>query len=46
MGRVCNTCGEKISAFRFLVGERRKESLRRPRYKWEDNIKTVSEKYI
>jgi hypothetical protein len=40
MGRACSTNGEERNAYRLLVGEPEgKQQLRRPRYRWVDNIK-------
>jgi hypothetical protein len=41
MGRVCSKNGEKRDADRISVGKPEgKRPLRRPRRRWEDNIKT------
>jgi hypothetical protein len=40
MDRTCSTHWEKRNLHRFLVGKPEgKRSLRRPRRKWEDNVK-------
>jgi hypothetical protein len=40
MSRVCGMNGEKMSAYRILVGKPEgKRPLERTRHKWEDNIK-------
>jgi hypothetical protein len=40
MGRECSTHGEKMNAYRILVGKPEgKRPLGRPRRKWEDNIR-------
>jgi hypothetical protein len=40
MGRACSTHGEKTNAYRILVGKPEgKRPLRRPRLRWEDEIK-------
>jgi hypothetical protein len=40
MGAACNTYGERIGAYRVLVGRPEGgKSLERPRRRWEDNIK-------
>jgi hypothetical protein len=40
MDRVYNTSGERIGAYRALVGEpERRRPLGRPTHIWEDNIK-------
>jgi hypothetical protein len=40
MGRACSTNGEKINAYRKLVGKPEgKRPLGRPRRRWVDNIK-------
>jgi hypothetical protein len=40
MGEACSTNGEKRNAYRILVGKPEgKRPLRRPRRRWEDNIK-------
>ena len=40
MGRACSTNGEKMNAFRMLVGKPEgRRSLGSPRRKWVDNIK-------
>jgi hypothetical protein len=40
MGRTCSTHGEKRNAYRILVGKPEgKRPLRRPRYRWEYNIR-------
>jgi len=40
MGGAPRTCGEKISAYRVLVGNPEgKRPLGRPKSRWEDNIK-------
>jgi hypothetical protein len=39
MGRACSTNGEKMNAYRILVGKpESKRSLGRPRRWWVDNI--------
>jgi hypothetical protein len=41
MGRACNTNGEKMNAYRILVGKPEGERpLGRPRLRWVANIKT------
>ena len=40
MGRACSTCGDSTRVYRILVGKlERKRPLRRPRRRWDDNIK-------
>jgi hypothetical protein len=40
MGRACSTNGKKRNAYRLLVGKPEgKRPLRRPRRRWEDNMK-------
>jgi hypothetical protein len=40
MGKTCNAYGEKRGVHRVLVGKPEgKRPLRRPRHRWEDNIK-------
>jgi hypothetical protein len=40
MGRVCSTRGEKMNAYRVLVGNsERKRPPGRPTFKWDYNIK-------
>jgi len=40
MGGVCSTYGERRGVYGVLVGKpERKRPLRRPRRKWENNIK-------
>jgi hypothetical protein len=40
MGGACGTYGEEKSVHRVLVGKiKEKRPLRRPRCRWEDNIK-------
>jgi hypothetical protein len=40
MCRICSTNGEKLTAFRILVGKSEgKRLLARPRPRWVDNIK-------
>jgi hypothetical protein len=40
MGRACSTDGVKRNAYMILVGKtEEKRPLRRPRRRWEDNIK-------
>jgi hypothetical protein len=40
MGGACSTYGEKRGAYRILVGTSEgRQSLGRPRRRWEDNIK-------
>jgi hypothetical protein len=40
MGRACSTNGEKMNAYRILVGKPEgKRSLGRSRYRWMDSIK-------
>jgi len=40
MGWTCSACGGGRGVYRVLVGKpERKSPLRRPRHKWEDNIK-------
>jgi hypothetical protein len=40
MGRACSTNGEKMNAYRILVGNSEgKRPLGRPRRRWADNIK-------
>jgi len=40
MGGACSTCGERVVAYRVSVGKPEgKRQLRRPRHRWEDNIK-------
>jgi len=40
MGRACSTYGEMRGTYSVLVGKpERKRSLRRPRRRWDDNIK-------
>jgi hypothetical protein len=40
MGGACSTVGETKSAYRILVEKpERTRPLRRPRHKWENNIK-------
>jgi hypothetical protein len=40
MGGACSTNGEKMNAYRILVGKPEgKRPLERPRRRWEDNIK-------
>jgi hypothetical protein len=40
MGRSCSTNGEKINAYRILVGKPEgKRPLGSPRRRWVDNIK-------
>jgi hypothetical protein len=40
MGRLCSTNGEKINAYRLLVGKPEvKTPLGRPRCRWVDNIR-------
>jgi hypothetical protein len=40
MGRTCGTYGERRGAYSVLVGKLEgRRPLRRPRRKWEDNIK-------
>jgi hypothetical protein len=41
MGRACSTHGEKMNAYRILVGkpEGKRPPLESPRCRWEDNIK-------
>jgi hypothetical protein len=38
MGRACRTNGEKMNAYRILVGSQ-KRPLGRPQRRWMDNIK-------
>jgi hypothetical protein len=41
MGMACSTSGEKRNAYRILVGKSEgKRPLGKPRYGWQDNIKT------
>jgi hypothetical protein len=41
MGRACRTNGEKLDAYRLLVGKaERKRPLGRPKRRWVNNIKT------
>jgi hypothetical protein len=40
MDRACSTNGEKLNAYRILVGKpARKRSLGKSRHRWVDNIK-------
>jgi hypothetical protein len=40
MGKACSTNGEKRNAYRISVWKaRRKETTKRPRRRWVDNIK-------
>jgi hypothetical protein len=40
MGRACSTHGEMRSVHRIMAGKPEgKRPLRRPRHRWEDNIK-------
>jgi hypothetical protein len=40
MGRACSANGEKMNAYRILVGKpERKRSMGRPRRRWVDNMK-------
>jgi hypothetical protein len=40
MGETCSTNGEKLNAYRILVGKPEgNRPLRRPRHRWVDNIK-------
>jgi hypothetical protein len=40
MGRAYSTRGEKMNAYKILVGKPKgKRQLGRPRQRWEDNIK-------
>jgi hypothetical protein len=40
MARACDTCGDRIGAYRILVGRRDgKKPLGRPRLRWDDNNK-------
>jgi hypothetical protein len=40
MGRAYSTHGEKRNAYRILLGmPEGKRPIRRPRHRWEDNIK-------
>jgi hypothetical protein len=40
MGGACSTNGEKMNAYRLLVGKpERRRSLGRPRRRWMDNIR-------
>jgi hypothetical protein len=40
MGRACSTNGEKMNAYRILVGKPEgKRPLGRPRRRWDDNIR-------
>jgi hypothetical protein len=39
IGRACSTNEAKRNAYRILVGARMKESIRRKRLRWVDNIK-------
>jgi hypothetical protein len=40
MGVACSTNGEKMNAYRILVGKPEgKRPLGRPRRRWEDNIR-------
>jgi hypothetical protein len=40
MGRACSAYGERIGVYKVLVGKPEgKRLLRRPRRRWEDNIK-------
>jgi hypothetical protein len=40
MGRACGMNGEKMNAYKILVGKPEgKKPLRRPRRRWEDNIR-------
>ena len=40
MGRACSAYGEERSVYRVLVGKPEgKRPLRRPRRRWDDNIK-------
>jgi hypothetical protein len=40
MGGACSTCGEEERCIRGFGGETwRKEQLRRPRLRWENDIK-------
>jgi hypothetical protein len=42
IGRACSTHGEMRNAYKIWVGSPvRKRPLRRPRLRWEDNIKMV-----
>jgi len=44
MGRACSTYVERSGVYRVLVGKPGgKRPLRRPRSRWEDNIKAVSQ---
>ena len=46
MGRTCSTYGERINAYRVLVGKpEERMPLGRPRRRWEVNIKTDLEKW-
>jgi hypothetical protein len=41
MGRACSKHGDKLNAYRILVGKPEgKRPLRSPRRRWADNIKT------
>jgi hypothetical protein len=45
MGRASSTYGEKRNAYRVLVGQPDgKTPLGRPRRRWKDNIKWISER--
>jgi hypothetical protein len=40
MGGACNTNGERMNAYRILVGKPEgKKPLERPRRRWQDKIK-------
>jgi hypothetical protein len=39
MGRACSTHGGKDEFMQGFGGKVRKRQLRRPRHRWEDNIK-------
>jgi hypothetical protein len=45
MSRACSTHGEKRNEYKVLVGKPEgKRPLGRPRRRWEDNIKWISER--
>jgi hypothetical protein len=46
MGGACSTYGERIVAYRVLVGKPEgKKPLGRPKRRWEDNIKWIFKKW-
>jgi hypothetical protein len=39
MCRACSTHGEKRNSYRILMGNQKERPLRKPRRRWEDNIR-------